>query len=105
MKVNSEAIYGTTASPFKELSFGKCTQKPGKLFLDVLNWPAEGKLLVPIGNSVKKAYFLSQPSQTLETKASEHGLQISVPASALDPVASVLALELEGTPQVLENKP
>jgi alpha-L-fucosidase len=32
MKANGEAIYGTTASPFKKLAWGKSTQKPGKLF-------------------------------------------------------------------------
>ncbi|MDB6064249.1 MAG: alpha-L-fucosidase, partial [Pedosphaera sp.] len=39
MRVNSEAIYGTTASPFKRLSYGKCTQKPGRLYLHVFSWP------------------------------------------------------------------
>ena len=27
MKVNGEAIYGTTASPFEKLAWGRCTQK------------------------------------------------------------------------------
>jgi alpha-L-fucosidase len=104
MKANSDAIYGTTASPFKQLSFGKCTQKPGKLFLHVLNWPGEGMLVVPIRNSVKRAYMLSEASQALETKASERGLEITLPRSAPDPIASVLTLEIDGGPQVLEQK-
>ena len=45
MKVNGEAIHGTTASPFSHLPFdGRCTRKGSKLFLQVFNWPAEGVL-------------------------------------------------------------
>ena len=51
MKVNGEAIYGTTASPFKRLAWGRCTKKltadGATLYLHVFNWPADGKLLVP----------------------------------------------------------
>ena len=48
MKVNGEAIHGTTASPFESLPFeGRCTQKPGVLYLHLFTWPKDGKLLVP----------------------------------------------------------
>jgi alpha-L-fucosidase len=102
MKVNSEAIYGTTASPFKKLPFGKCTQKPGKLYLEVFNWPADGKLLVPLAGGVKKACLLADPGKTLEVTSGRDGAQISVPAAAPDPSASVVVLEIEGPPRVLE---
>jgi alpha-L-fucosidase len=36
MKVYGDAIYGTSASPFKKLTWGRCTQKPGKIFLHIL---------------------------------------------------------------------
>ena len=39
MQTNGEAIYGTTASPFKRLPWGRATEKPGKLFLHVFEWP------------------------------------------------------------------
>jgi alpha-L-fucosidase len=32
LKVNKESIYGTTASPFAYLSYGRCTRKGQKLF-------------------------------------------------------------------------
>src|SRR5204862_741182 len=49
MKVNCEAIYGTTASQFTlKLPWGRCTKKvSGKtttLYLHVFDWPADGKL-------------------------------------------------------------
>jgi alpha-L-fucosidase len=43
MKVNGESIYGTTASPFAKLAWGRATQKPGKIYLHVFNWP-DGQL-------------------------------------------------------------
>ena len=43
MKINGEAIYGTKASPFEKLSWGRCSQKllpDGKirLYLYVFDW-------------------------------------------------------------------
>ena len=44
MKVNGEAIYATTASPFKSLPWGRCTKKltdgGATLYLHVFNGPA-----------------------------------------------------------------
>ena len=52
MKVNGESIYGTTASPFpKAPAWGRVTQKPGKLYLHVFDWPKDGKLVVPSDKS------------------------------------------------------
>jgi alpha-L-fucosidase len=104
MKVNSEAIYGTSASPFRELSFGKCTQKPGKLYLHVFKWPGEGKLVVPIQNQVTRAYLLSDQGKALDSRKVERGVEIDVPTQAPDPIASVVVVELEGNPQVTEVK-
>ncbi|MBI3766035.1 MAG: alpha-L-fucosidase [Ignavibacteriales bacterium] len=51
MKVNNEAIYGTSASPFATLDWGRCTQKnidgETRLYLHVFNWPNDGKLVLP----------------------------------------------------------
>ena len=51
MKVNGESIYGTQASPFKTLPWGRCTKKltdgGTTLYLHVFQWPSDGQLLVP----------------------------------------------------------
>jgi len=39
LKVNGESIYGATASPLPELEWGRCTTKPGKIYLHILAWP------------------------------------------------------------------
>ena len=105
MKVNGESIYGTTASPFKKLAFGKCTQKPGKLYLHVFQWPRDGKLLVPVANQVKKAYLLAQPTVELKAEKSDAGQTLIVPAAAPDANASVVVVEIEGAADVLASSP
>jgi len=100
MAVNSESIYDTQPSPFPKLSFGECTQKPGKLYLQVFNWPANGKLTVPIRNKVTRAYLLAEKDKALPVAQGTNGATIAVPSQAPDPIASVVAVEIEGSPQV-----
>ena len=102
MKANGESIYGTSASPFKKLSWGRSTQKPGKLYLHVFNWPADGKLLVPMSNKVTRAYLLTDPGTELTSTATDTGAVIQVPATAPDPIVSVVVAEIDGTPQPLD---
>ncbi len=102
MKVNGKAVYGTTASPFKKLDWGRCTQQPGKLFLHVFDWPKDGKLVVPLAGRVKKAYLLAQPRAALALTAAESGpVTVTVPAIAPDNIATVVVLEIDGPPQAL----
>ena len=86
MKINHEAIYGTTASPFKKLDFGKCTRKPGKLYLHVFKWPKNGELLVPFNGKAVGAHLLSNPGKRLDLAQKGDGLHIKVPDEAPDPV-------------------
>jgi alpha-L-fucosidase len=101
MHVNGEAIYSSTASPFRKLSFGRCTRKPGKLFLEVFDWPTDGKLVVPMSSPIDKAYLLVDPSKTLGMQTSESGATIDLPQAAPDPIASVVVLETASEPKVI----
>ncbi len=94
MKVNGSAIYGTTASPFTtQLSFGRATSKPGKIYLHVFDWPADGRLRVPpLGKETNKTYLLANGS-ALEFTPGDEGVTITVPAKPLDEIATVIVLE------------
>jgi alpha-L-fucosidase len=96
MKVNGDAIYGTAAGPFKtQLPWGRATAKPGKLYLHVFDWPADGTLTVPdYSGRVTRAYLMADPKKPLTTKASANGLAIVLPPAAPDPIASVVVLEV-----------
>lgn len=103
MALNAESIHGTTASPFPHLPFdGRCTQKPGMIYLHVFTWPQNGKLSVPMKNKVKRAWLLGATRyEELPAVATARGIDISLPPTAPDPVDSVLAVEIEGKPELL----
>ena len=98
MKVNSEAIYGTTASPFQRLAWGRATQKPGVLFLHVWEWPSDGRLIVPMQGKVREARLLGD-RRAMPAAASEQEsgrLVVELPAKPVDSAVSVVRLELAG---------
>jgi len=98
MKVNSESIYGTTASPLGEVPWGRCTAEPGRLYLHVFDWPANGKLEVTgIKNKVKKAYLLADKKRAKLPVQKQNGqkIVISVPSKAADPIDTVIVLQVE----------
>ena len=97
MKVNGAAIYGTTASPFPtQLTFGRATSKPGRVYVHVFEWPADGNLRIPAwGKAVKKAYLLASPKTALKFSESSEGVSIQVPLKASEPIATVVVLETE----------
>ena len=107
MKINSESIYGTKASPFENITWGRCTQKEIKggtrLFLHVFNWPDNGKLIVPgIFNKVKKAFLLSDATNSLVSNRNEYDIEIEVPNEAPDKINSVVVLDIIGKPDVID---
>jgi alpha-L-fucosidase len=101
MKVNSEAVYGTTASPFPYLEWGRATRKGQKLYLHVTNWPQNGVLKVPLQNRVTSAYLLADSGKKIMVREKEGFTELEVPATAPDPVVSVIVLKFEGEPEVL----
>ncbi len=101
LRVNGEAIYGTSAGPFVQLSWGTATRKGNKLFLHVFDWPADGKLKVPLQNNAKSAALLVAPDKPLVVTRESQRLVIAVPAAAPDAVDAVVVLEIEGEPVTL----
>jgi alpha-L-fucosidase len=101
MKVNGEAIYGTSASPFKDqLPWGRVTRKGTTLYLHVFAWPKDGKLLVPgLKNKVGAAKLLAGGGK-LAAQTTPAGVVVTLPAAAPDPLSSTVALTLDGPPQV-----
>ena len=101
MKINGEAIYGTTASPFSYLPWGRCTQKGNKLYLHVFDWPKDGKVALPVLNKISRAYLLSDPKKTLKVEKSKSKNTITLVGNAPDKIASVVVVELDSAPEVL----
>jgi len=96
MAVNRESILATGPSPFESLEWGRATRKGNRLFLHVFDRP-KGKLEVPaLNNTVKKAYLLADPSQSLSVSSGNQTWTVRLPAKAADPIATVVVLELDG---------
>ncbi|GAH64575.1 unnamed protein product, partial [marine sediment metagenome] len=89
------AIYGTQASPFEQPAWGRFTQKPGRLYAHVFEWPESGELSIPPleGNVTKATLLTAAGPQTLEAGQTEAGVTVSLPPAAPDLVASVVVLE------------
>jgi len=106
MEKNGESIYGTKASPFKKLAWGRCTQKAiaggTRLYLHVFDWPDDGRLVVPgIFNQTLQARLLSEPKASmLKTYRDEDAIVIEIPETAPDTINSVIVLDIEGKPDV-----
>jgi len=108
MKINSDAIYGTQAGPYKiEFNWGNITQKQGKLYLGIFNWPTADFYLEGLKNKVKKIYLLADKQQKalpykeiFDPKADHHRLKIQLPKQAPDQIVSVVVVEIEGAAEV-----
>jgi alpha-L-fucosidase len=100
MKVNGDAIYGTTASPFWRLAWGRCTKKitakGGTLYLHVFDWPADGRLVVPgLRSQVTSARVLATKAK-ISFAAQDGNVVLSLPAQAPDAIASVIEVKYAG---------
>jgi len=102
LEVNGEGIYGTTGSPFLDPFWGGCTKKvtpeATTIYLQVLNWPTNGSLMVPgLKNTVQEAYLLTIGGhKALATRATAEGVAVAGPAAAPDPNGSTVALKIGG---------
>lgn len=103
-----ESIYGTTSDPIGRVPWGVCTAKTEVVYLHVFKWPENGSLLVPgIQNRIKRAYLLADPRKTplASERISDRDVRLRIaainqPAENLDPMDTVVVLELHGKPDV-----
>jgi alpha-L-fucosidase len=105
MNVNAESIYGTTASPFTKLTWGRCTKKTyingAILYLHVFDTPADGKIYLPgLKNEVILAYPLADPQRKLKTVSDGSGVSVMLPDKALDKTDTVIVLKVREPLQV-----
>jgi alpha-L-fucosidase len=105
LKVNGEAIYGTSASPFEKLAWGRCTKKvkgnTTTLYLHVFDWPADGNLLVPGLTSTVKSAALLAGRKKVGVANSPEGVRLSLPGGAPDRISTTVVLKIAGPLQVL----
>jgi len=112
LKVNGEAIYGCEGTAFGT-EFGdyamvdgkkkfvaapanwRCTTKPDKIYIHILNWPKNGKIELPaLKEKIKKAALLANAKAKVKVKQSANGIILTLPKTAPDSICSVVRLSL-----------
>lgn len=107
MRVNGDAIYGTSASPFRRLPWGRCTKKVAgdgaTLYLHVFDWPEDGRLLVPgLGSRVVSAAVLATGARVPAASTAD-GVVLRLPTKAPDPISATVVLEVDGALEVEQS--
>jgi alpha-L-fucosidase len=112
LKVNGEAIYGSTASPFwpRQFDWGTVSSKPGKLYLHVQR-PELGSLEIKgINARITKAQLLHKTGRIdVAIKSQQETLRLEWPSHLNDSAATIIALDLAGdctmdkTPRQYDN--
>jgi alpha-L-fucosidase len=110
MDINSASIYGTDASPFFKLPWGRCTKRESStgttLYLHVFNWPDDGVLRVPgIKTKIKSASLLSGSETKLASRFEGSDLLIDLPEVMPNPINTVVVVETKGDLEVTSNMP
>ncbi|MBN1388858.1 MAG: alpha-L-fucosidase [Bacteroidales bacterium] len=101
MAIYGESIYGTSASPFSSLEWGRCTKKQeGKntrLYLHVFDWPGDNNITLPaFDNKIIDAFIMDGMIKTgVERKDGQ--IIINLPAEAPDEYSSVIILDVKGS--------
>ncbi|WP_426328664.1 alpha-L-fucosidase [Pedobacter sp. R-06] len=104
MKIYSEAIYATQASPIPAQTWGRVTRKDLKngnttLYFSVFDWPKNGELVVKgLKNEMVSAQLLNSKNKVSWIKAADEMI-FKLPISAPNEVASVIKVEVKGKMQ------
>jgi hypothetical protein len=93
MKKNSAAIYGATYTPLSGQAWGQATRKGDKVYLHVLDWPTDGKLIVDSFPASARTVGLLAAPLTFSQRGQT--LEIALPAQSPDADASVVVVETD----------
>lgn len=100
VRPNAECIYGTDGNPFAEKpSWGYVTCRPGKIYLIVKDWPAEGRALkLPsLNKKLVRAYLLRDPEKhPLAVTSADREWTVTPGRPKTDEPFTVITLEIAG---------
>ncbi len=102
LKTNGEAVYGTRGGPYLPTKRMASTHKDNKIYLHLFS-NEDKKLTLPLPKDikVKKAYFLTGDA-AVKVVQDKQFINISMPDSLPEKIASVLVLELNKPASAIE---
>lgn len=97
MATNGASVKGTTGNPVgSRPSWGEYTSKrnENRLYMHVFNRPADGNIVASgLYGTIKRAWLLSNPAQSLTFTSHTDGCQVFLPAGMTDPIDTVIVLD------------
>ncbi|MHB9130550.1 MAG: alpha-L-fucosidase [Armatimonadota bacterium] len=105
LRVNGESIYGTHRTHLGSQSFGWTTANGTTLFLHVLRWPGQSLVLNDFYDRATEVYLLTTKAK-LPFKQEGDTLTVTLPATAPDPVDTVIAVRVQkaGIPNITKGR-
>ena len=100
MRTNSEAVYGTSYTPFNSNTWGTVTYNNDKVYLHVCMWPENKKLVVEDFPEIVINVALPD-GENLDYTHNESKLEISIPENAPDDDVSIIAVQISNTERSL----
>ena len=94
MARNGESIYGTRGGPIAPHAWGTTTRKGNLVYVHVLDWPDAALLLPPLPSAVRSAKLLNG-GRAIDFKSGDSGTVLTIPRDAVDPIDTIVVLELE----------
>jgi alpha-L-fucosidase len=89
-----DGVYGTRGGPFKPGKWGASTCKDGNIYLYVMNWRSDDKLVLPPISRKITSYRTRSSGQVLVTQ-SKGGIEIRLPTEGHDEIATVIELTVD----------
>jgi alpha-L-fucosidase len=98
MAANGEAIYGSERVAAEWMPIGQFTAKGSTMYLHIRNWPGPTAVVGGLTNRVKSARLLASGEPVRFEQTENRLLLQGLPIEPPDPFATVIALEVDGTP-------
>ncbi|HYT74329.1 MAG TPA: alpha-L-fucosidase [Vicinamibacterales bacterium] len=93
---NGESIYGTRGGPIAPHPWGVTTRKGNRVYVHVLDSPDPSLLLPAMPSAVRSARLIG--GRTVDFKSGDFGVVLTVPRDGIDPIDTIVVLELEPKP-------
>jgi alpha-L-fucosidase len=95
LRRNGEAVFGTRPGPMQGVDWGRSTLRAGKVYLHVLDWPANGQIVVSAFNGARVRASLLAGGAPLNVRQTMETCVILGPTDPPDPIDTVIVLETD----------
>jgi len=93
MRVNGEAVYGTSASPYGLPAWGRYTAKAGRVYAHIFDWPKDRRLTLTGVKEKPRTVYLLADRKPLTVEQTADGWAVQLPQVRPSAISSVLVVE------------